>query len=33
MIMTMENRIMYPTSFSPIRSLPVAFNEPTPPSP
>ncbi len=23
MIMTMENRIMYPTSFSPIRSLPV----------
>ena len=23
MIMTMENRIMYPTSFSPIRALPV----------
>ncbi|MEV1176632.1 NIPSNAP family protein [Nonomuraea sp. NPDC049784] len=23
MIMTMENKIMYPTSFSPIRSLPV----------
>ncbi len=25
MIRTMENRIMYPTSFSPIRSLPVAL--------
>lgn len=24
MIMTMENRIMYPTSFSPLRSLPAA---------
>jgi hypothetical protein len=27
MIMTMENRIMYPTSFSPIRTLPVATTE------
>lgn len=27
MIMTMENRIMYPTSFSPIRSLPVIVGE------
>lgn len=26
MIMTMENRIMYPTRFSPIRSLPVVPN-------
>jgi len=25
MIKTMENRIMYPASFSPIRSLPLAF--------
>ncbi|MEU6370383.1 NIPSNAP family protein [Streptomyces sp. NPDC046931] len=28
MIMTMSNKIMYPTSFSPIRSLPVAGNDP-----
>jgi len=28
MIMTMENRIMYPTSFSPIRALPVATGQP-----
>ncbi|SDK58215.1 NIPSNAP family protein [Arthrobacter sp. ok362] len=28
MIMTMENRIMYPTSFSPIRTLPVAITDP-----
>lgn len=27
MIMTMENKIMYPTSFSPIRTLPVASTE------
>ncbi|MBT2514674.1 NIPSNAP family protein [Arthrobacter sp. ISL-30] len=27
MIMTMENKIMYPTSFSPIRSLPVSVND------
>jgi hypothetical protein len=27
MIMTMENKIMYPTSFSPIRALPVASDE------
>lgn len=25
MIMTMENKIMYPTSFSPIRTLPVSI--------
>ena len=28
MIKTMENKIMYPTSFSPIRSLPITFGEP-----
>lgn len=28
MIMTMENRIMYPTDFSPIRSLPVVVDDP-----
>lgn len=28
MIMTMENRIMYPTRFSPIRSLPVSAADP-----
>lgn len=28
MIMTMENKIMYPTSFSPIRTLPVMADEP-----
>lgn len=28
MILTMENKIMYPTSFSPIRSLPVSPREP-----
>ncbi len=28
MIMTMENRIMYPTSFSPIRTLPVEITDP-----
>jgi hypothetical protein len=28
MIMTMENRIMYPTSFSPIRTMPVAITDP-----
>lgn len=28
MIMTMENRIMYPTSFSPIRTLPVTTGQP-----
>jgi hypothetical protein len=28
MIMTMENKIMYPTSFSPIRSLPVSVEDP-----
>ncbi|MFB6782685.1 NIPSNAP family protein [Streptomyces sp. NPDC056352] len=27
MIMTMENKIMYPTSFSPIRSLPVSATD------
>lgn len=27
MIMTMENKIMYPTSFSPIRSLPVTAGD------
>ncbi|GAA4037879.1 NIPSNAP family protein [Arthrobacter methylotrophus] len=27
MIMTMENKIMYPTSFSPIRSLPVSSTD------
>jgi len=27
MIMTMENKVMYPTSFSPIRSLPVQTGE------
>lgn len=27
MIMTMENKIMYPTSFSPIRSLPVSITD------
>lgn len=27
MIMTMENKIMYPTSFSPIRSLPVSVDD------
>jgi hypothetical protein len=28
MIMTMENKIMYPVSFSPIRSLPVTSEDP-----
>nr|WP_301340900.1 NIPSNAP family protein [Azospirillum brasilense] len=28
MIMTMENRILYPTSFSPIRELPVTTGQP-----
>lgn len=28
MIMTMTNRIMYPTSFSPIRELPIRLGEP-----
>lgn len=28
MIMTMENRIMYPTRFSPVRSLPVTAGDP-----
>ncbi|GAB2796138.1 NIPSNAP family protein [Streptomyces chlorus] len=28
MIMTMSNKIMYPTSFSPIRSLPVSSDDP-----
>ncbi|QIZ01180.1 NIPSNAP family protein [Streptomyces sp. S1D4-11] len=28
MIMTVSNKIMYPTSFSPIRSLPVINNDP-----
>ncbi|MFE7705957.1 NIPSNAP family protein [Streptomyces sp. NPDC057486] len=27
MIMTMQNKIMYPTSFSPIRSLPVTVQD------
>ncbi|MFB7225777.1 NIPSNAP family protein [Streptomyces sp. NPDC056227] len=27
MIMTMENKVMYPTSFSPIRSLPVTVQD------
>lgn len=28
LIMTMQNRIMYPTDFSPIRSLPVVVDDP-----
>jgi hypothetical protein len=28
MIMTMQNKIMYPTSFSPIRTLPVRVDDP-----
>jgi hypothetical protein len=28
MIMTMQNRIMYPTRFSPLRELPVRLGEP-----